>query len=81
MIQDLTGWYKFVNDTPEYGVFVVVFRHTRNKYMIAKLTKFKCEDGGDRIEWVTEYSNIHCPHDEDLWFPFPNLKIEKVITT
>lgn len=80
MINDLTGWYKFVNDSPKHGSYVVVFRNKRNKYMIAKLVKLKADDGGDKIEWVTEHGNVHCPDMEDLWFPFPNLKVEKGIT-
>lgn len=80
-MQDLTGWYKFVNESPEIDNYVVVYRHNKNKYMIAKLIKLKTDDGlGDRIEWVTEYNNVHCPHDEDLWCPFPNLTMKKVVT-
>lgn len=70
-------WKTVKECVPEKENFVLVWRIKRKKYCVAKIQTIDFGQDGGLIDcWVTEHSNIHDMELEDMWFPFPNIKIK-----
>lgn len=72
-------WQELRNDKPDPEAKVIVFRWLKEKYMIGSYFHAYDGFGGRKDTWISEYGSYHDGHEKDLWFAFPQLKIEKTI--
>lgn len=82
---NLETWNHAAAQLPELDRYVLVFRYSNRKFMIARMSKLKtnpedleenklpyiCEE----CSWVTQYSNCHEIDEDDLWLTFPKVEL------
>jgi hypothetical protein len=74
--------WNFIHETfPEINETVLVFRQSKKKYVVARLTENKnMEENHENNthDWVTQQNFSYPVDEDDLWFSFPHVKLERI---
>lgn len=71
-------WTLYSEKSPDLNKLLVLFRHQKEKYIIARLFLLSDPETGDHLSWATEYNNCHVIDPNDAWMYFEPFETRKV---